>query len=249
MRIITNLIGDNPQWQRLFRAFEASVRENCPDAELHVIRSERGPIRKNLPAHCSLNTQKLHVWRAAVHAYDGELVLIDADTIVLRDLTEAFERFRFDVAYTERPGAFRINAGVVFVQANRYSRRFFDRWVMINDALFDNQPECLAAITEHAGLNQAALIHLLDSPTICDTLELPCEVWNSTQETWHTVCDQTYVVHIKNKLRALALGKLEPSLVNMTPPTEALNAGVPETQSILPAFEAWMKYDKEEVLC
>lgn len=255
LKIIVNIFGDKPGLQRLTRACERSIRANCPDAQLEIVVTEPGPIVPNLPLHCSTNTHKLHYWRDRVHSEEGLLLFLDADTIVLRDLSVVFRRYDFDVAYTVRPSSIRYNAGVVFVRPNPWSRRFFDQWSQINDDLLANQPACLSGITQYGGINQAALHRVLNVPNLCKTQVLRCEVWNCTQELWHLFdSDRTAVLHVKSRLRELALGRIPETPQTLDCRSQFADyvyeqglADVPKGATMRAALEAWRKYDNGEV--
>jgi len=242
MTVVTVLLGDAPHYRRLFSVFKRSLQANCPLATLEVMRAGLPPRPSNLPYHTATNTTKLHLWRDAVYRHEGKLVLLDCDAVILGDLAAAFQQGPFDIGYTVRPGMLRLNSGVVFVRCNQRSRTFMDDWVTINDALLAHQPACLASMARYGGVNQAAMAYLLDKRPDCKLQQFHCAVWNSVQETWHQVNDKTRIVHIKSRLRDIALGRIPATPDNMRPPKEAIMAGVDPNESIQPALDAWLKY-------
>jgi len=242
VKILTTLYGTDPRWERLLKALQISLRRNWPDAQLEIVRGDQPKLRKGLPYHCATNSVKLRRWRQAVYEHGGELILLDADTVVLKPLSSAF-RLKFDVAVTTRGEPLPYNAGVMFVRCNADSRAFFDRWVELNAGLLTHQPCCLAALCQYGGINQAALAYILREPPLCLIRELPCRTWNCCQDAWHTVNGETRVLHVKNNLRRVALGMAPENAENMGPSEEALAAGATPADTIHPALEVWRQYD------
>jgi len=209
---ITIVIEESGEtFHRLGNALRASIARNCPLATVETI-VEDGPIADNVPALAAHNTIKLRRWCDRMEAEtDGNLMIfMDADTLVLGDLSPAFD-LDFDVAYTVRPGRKRINAGVVFVRANDRSRLFFRDWLRINDEIMGDPRRLRRRMDHYGGVNQAALHSLLDAPHVARIGELPCTIWNSCDQTWSDFNEDCRVVHYKGTLRRLAMnGEQEP---------------------------------------
>lgn len=207
--IIATAVFGNDVYRQMADVLELSVRTNCPQAEFLRFDTEAHQHIKGIPDHCPANAHKKQIWADVVHENQGqEIVLIDCDTIVLRDLQHVFEEHEFDLAYTVRPHRVRVNAGVMFIRSNATSRRFFDKWMYMQQLLLseEQRPHLYARLRKYAGLDQAAFEHTLaalDFPV--KTLELPCTTYNSVDQTWHEFDENTAVLHLKGRLRRHAV--------------------------------------------
>lgn len=210
VKIVCNHFGD-PTFARLAAALRTSVAANCEAAVFDEVVSEQPQNHSKLTRHYTDNHAKLLVWRAAVRgeADDTELVLMDADTLVLGDLQEAFEGDYFDIGWTWRPGRLPMNGGVVFVRCNARSRAFFDAWVRRDEVLMQHRALADHGARKYGGANQAAFMWLLlhgGGADIARTEGLPCRKWNSVDQTWCQFDADTRVLHIKGKLREACIG-------------------------------------------
>jgi len=105
------------KFARLIPAFKRSVAANAPAAELEFIEPTRPEAPRHYNQQWTDNHLKLHLWR---------------DTLVLRDLWDAFTFHEFDVAITRRPehNPYKkghqprswLNGGVVFVRQTPLGR-------------------------------------------------------------------------------------------------------------------------------
>jgi hypothetical protein len=162
------------------------------------------------------NTQKLEYWADVVQAApDGDLVLlIDADTMVLRPLDAIWDR-PFDIAYTVRPSGagLPLNAGVVFVQVTARSRAFLDRWRAENRGMLEHPDRFATWRRRFGGLNQAALGALLSQDDHgAQLLPLPCVEWNCEDASWPLYDPAvTRIVHLKSGLRQALFSRVHVS--------------------------------------
>lgn len=215
IRVICNHFAD-PTFSRLAAALEASIERNAPGV---VYDEWISPTPKEVPGllrHYTDNHAKLLIWNEAVQsAEDSEhIVLMDADTIVLGPLDDAFEH-DFDVAWTWRPGRLPVNSGVVFIKVNDRSRAFMDAWVGRDHHLMTTRGLADHGKRKYGGANQASFMWLAlhgGGKDICklDGKSLPCRKWNSVDQTWCDFNDDTRILHIKGKLRDACVGG-EPS--------------------------------------
>lgn len=211
MKVICNHFGD-PVFSRLARALRLSVSLNAPDVEVFdEIITEVPDEQPGLLRHYTDNHEKLRVWRSAIHAEpDGtEVVLIDADTVVLGPLSEAFDT-KFDIGWTWRPGRLPVNSGVVFVTCNERSRAFMDAWVQRDQMLMEHRELANHGARKFGGANQASFMWLIThgkGQDIADCHDLMCKKWNCVDQTWHEFDDDTRILHIKGKLRDACLGR------------------------------------------
>lgn len=214
------------RWERMARVLLASARDHLPGWECRAVRLEAPelpPVRAKLTPAMSWihNTHKLHHWRDVVHALEDGigLLLIDADTMIRRTLDPVWAH-PFDVAVTikgNRPRMMPLNGGVVFVRIGDAARAFFDRWVEVNDRLYQDPVEHARYHDTWGGINQSALgamlgdeLRVVDAPGECMVSEgvrirrLDCREWNACYDPlWATAPDHARIVHYKSNLRRL----------------------------------------------
>ncbi|PCJ18260.1 MAG: hypothetical protein COA96_16705 [SAR86 cluster bacterium] len=205
MKIIVEYFGED------FRPFvdvlAYSIARHCPTADTFIY-DDVGPDYKfdGVQAGVTHNTYKLERWRDAVNEHDGELVILDADTIVLGDLAPAFDLFDGDLAYTVRPGRIPLNGGALYIRNSESVRSFFDAWVALNRSIATDWQRCQSLLEGFGGVNQASLWELLQDQKLIKADTLPCEIWNSVDQTWCRFSDDdTRVVHVKGRLRQRCL--------------------------------------------
>lgn len=221
-RLVSTWFGENAQYERMARVLEFSARRHCPGWSIEV-RREAPPPRTSplgVPSHAH-NTMKMDTWAEAVAASaDGDRVLlIDADTFLLRSLDDVWA-LDFDMAYTvKKQVRFPFNSGVVFLRIGPPARRFAEAWHRENARL-------LAAPREHqrwrerfGGINQAALGAMLTSGLVTDLglrlAQLPCAEWNCEDSSWGEFDPAvTRIVHVKSALRRAVFG-LGPASIRM----------------------------------
>lgn len=206
--------GAEDQWPRLARVLDYSARRQAPAWRVDVERIDPGPPG-NRTAAFEANTRKLDRWAAIVAAaHDGErLVLIDADTMVLRPIDPVWD-LEFDVAYTVRPAGTRLpfNAGVIILRVSPAVRTFVSRWAAENRRMLLDQARHAQYYRRYGGINQAALGALFDEGAAAGlrVARLECREWNCEDSTWSRYDGTTRIVHVKSGLRRTCFG-LAPS--------------------------------------
>ncbi len=236
----------NRRYERLASVLRKSAAINSPDTPLtiHEITEPDEDVihqaRENCEQTFIANARKTkHHVRIISEATDGELLcMIDADTMVMSDLSE-ISGVDFDLAYTVRSipqnplHPWKINTGVYFVRASAAIRAFAERW-------YATALEMLADKSLHhywcnekyyGGLNQAALGYQIEMQydKRLRLLELPCPTWNSVNGNWKQPCEAK-IVHIMASLRDWCLGG-------------TVRKNIHEQQLV----EQWMRYDKMQV--
>lgn len=205
-RLESCYFGQDDDWSRMAEVLAFSASRHCPNWRVRVERIEPEPLKHSHGSQMAVdNTQKLERWAEVVDAsHDGDrLLLIDADTLIVRPLDAVWD-LEFDVAITtRRMGPSPINGGVVFLRISPGVRAFFQSWRDINAQMFH---EYLGFHREwkkqYAGMNQAALGYLLKrEPPNLRLIELPCSEWNCEDSAWEDFGPTTRIVHIKAALR------------------------------------------------
>lgn len=249
MKIICNHFGDEA-FGRMGQALKLSVEANCPDAEFVEVITDRPNERPGLLRHYTDNHAKLLEWRDAVNeADDGEhLVLMDADTLVLGDLSPAFEE-PFDMGWTWRPGRLPVNSGVVYVRVNDRSRAFMDAWAARDAALMEHRALASHGRSKYGGANQASFMWLIThggGHDIARCHALMCKHWNSVDQTWCDFDENTRVLHIKGRLREACLGTGQSAFFKAL---KTLSVDGVESQITIDRLaEIWREYDAQGVM-
>jgi hypothetical protein len=206
-------------YPRLLSALRTSVEIHSPETPLVIVEAAADTRIQSIHTEASpkarasfvANTQKMRLWQEAVESLpDGEvLCLLDADTMVTRDLGDA-ARMPFDVTYTARPATskFPINSGVVLVRGGARARAFFQRWRDVNEAMLGDPAYHQEYREVWGGINQAALGAMIADPGDVDLLRTDCREWNCEDTTWKDFDPAlTRIVHVKGRLRQVCLGR------------------------------------------
>jgi len=197
----------HPDWERMVKACEQSVKDHASKcASFEVIRPPM-PTSEVHPLSIRANHVKLLHWRERVMRAKRPLLLLDADTLVLGDLSHVFT-LDFDVGITfhesssSHPNHF--NGGAVFVQPGEGAQALFDSWVAKDDELFDDPAKWKDAQNKHRGMNQSSLFLLMHSgqlPVESRILEMPCSSHNCVEQYWRNMDGGALILHIKPRLR------------------------------------------------
>jgi hypothetical protein len=199
-------------WEQYRRAFEKSAVTNLRDCDIDIICPDIPPARTDCKYSYTANNLKLKLWVKAVLASDVPVVLIDIDTVILKDLWDIFHK-DFDIAVTERPGKAWFNGGVVFVKPTEAAKRDLAVWLEFDSQLYnsriinpgDRKPSKLKEIqdsTEHDGQNQPSFVHLYNKGLFkSKVIKLPSSLYNNCDQVWAKFTKATRIVHVKGKLR------------------------------------------------
>ena len=212
-RIVTVIFGNsNPGFDRLIDVFLHSCACNAGRAEVHVIGTGR-PCPRNDSENPSYadNSEKLRIWEEELKKSDVPVAFLDADMLVLRPLMDAFGPCHVNL--TLRPGAMWLNAGAVFCLPTPKAQDIMRVWRETNDSIRDNKEWLDRAIEHHNGLNQTAMVHLLEEEYYQhfedgDIGYLSCDKYNCMDTTWRMFdLDRCSILHIKGRLREAVLGR------------------------------------------
>jgi hypothetical protein len=212
--LVASWFGANQQYERMARVLEHSARQHCPAWDIRVEHIAPARLESALrnEGHVE-NTHKMQHWANAVASADDgqQLLLMDADTMVLRPLDRLWD-LDFDFAYTDRPGGrLPFNSGVVALRVSAATRAFVAEWLQEQLAMLagcnrSGQHDPLYHRRYHSkfgGINQAALGRMLERR---DEFGLNLRIlqgheWNAEDGCWQTVDANTRIVHVKSALR------------------------------------------------
>jgi len=191
----------------LSKVFEYSVRKNCPNAELELLKVKPPETRRKARSKSfASNTLKLGLWLDVLKKTDDNVVFMDCDMIVLKDVSEAFN-YDFDIGYTVRTNSsIPFNGGVVFVKNTKKAIKFIETWKEINKQMYDNYTFHMPYRNKYAGMNQASFGYLLEKKNYDAKLKpFKCDIWNACDDNWRNISKDTKVIHVKGGLRRSVL--------------------------------------------
>ena len=189
-------------WEYLKRGFLSSAEKNT-SAEVVLIEKDEAFGQK--PKH--------EIW-AAEAKKGGNVVLMDTDTVILRDLEEVFSH-DFDIGITVRGGKSFFNGGVVFVKPTKEAYGILDLWA--KEIHGKNQAKYKWE-TGHSGTAQPVFAWLYKHKRFKGKIkEFPCSVYNCVQP-WGNYRNAS-VIHVKSKLRkSLFSGKGHGGILRLIKP-------------------------------
>lgn len=208
MKIHSVHFGEEVLYDRLAKVLGFSAEKNSPKNPITIhkvsIFSLIAEKEKNgVSYHEISNALKTQYHHDIVQkANDGEfLCLLDLDTLVLGDLSEAEEDF--DLGYTVRKQICRINSGVIFVRISSKTKDWYRRWLENVFILLDDSKLRRKLKATYSGINQSALSLLLKQPHDLTLKEFPGEIWNCTPIHYKHFGPDTKIVHLLNKAKVL----------------------------------------------
>jgi len=213
MRVITVQFdyGSKDSYKRLLDVFRYSVVKNMPTVDLEVITCDPPRNIKDRSSGLVSNTAKLAIWIDRFLACEDDVIFMDCDMVVLKDMTDAFE-LDFDIAYTVRNGGLGkrqripINGGVLFAKYNERTINFLNEWLTINNRMFMNPAFHRDWRKKYAGMNQSAFGYMLERTNYCKAVSLPCSIYNVCNTEWADITENSRCLHIKSHLRRACLG-------------------------------------------
>ncbi|MGE3472087.1 MAG: hypothetical protein AB7O28_17160 [Vicinamibacterales bacterium] len=210
-RLISCYFGADGHFARLARVLAHTAATQCPTWDRRIEAIAPRPMKSALGVTSHVvNTQKMEHWHDAVAAApdDARMLLIDADTMILRPLDDIWDR-AFDFAYTTKETRFPFNSGVVFLRVTPAVREFMRIWRDENVRMLGDARHHTVWRRKYGGINQASLGHALETgrTTALRILSLPCLEWNCEDSHWAKFDpEQTRIVHCKSGLRQAILG-------------------------------------------
>lgn len=204
-------------YERFLKVWEYSAKKNSGAVAVDVVEIPPPKPAGGDPYLHNANHAKLKVWRDYVVNTDDDVVLMDSDTLVLRDLTHVFDKNKFDVAVTTRDRNTRltINGGVVFVRNTAAARQIIDLWYQADTELHKDRKLHERFRAKYGGMNQASYGYMLTRKHPGFIAELPCSIYNQV-EWWGSRKGKPCVVHYKSQLRHAVLSKRGTAAIRYT---------------------------------
>jgi hypothetical protein len=208
---LVSVVFDFPgktEYAELVEALKNSAAKNMPNADVEIVyldppKQHTDPQRTSWEA----NALKARAWEKIASEASDDLVLVDADLIIRRDLSVLFAH-DFDIAFTHRYESDArsrepINTGVVAVRPTEKSKAFFTALRESVDYLMENPEEHAYYWENYRGIQQAALGRVIET---ADELEakiklFPCQIFNASDHEFSYISSETRVVHLKANVR------------------------------------------------
>jgi hypothetical protein len=204
------------QYARCLCALRASVKRNAPSSELVVLELRHPAAVKGAYQGWVNNHIKLLAYSQV--KIDQPTAFIDVDTLVLRDLSQLFDRYSFDVAAARRPAPKEhlFNGGVVLFKPTARAREFMKKWIEIDERMLRDQAFHMPWHKKYNGQNQASFGYLYETQRKAKIAELPTAMLNACEQDWPTISTvKPYVLHVRKRLMKAAMGI--GSLANVSP--------------------------------
>lgn len=187
------IVSFGDAYKRYKDALIMSIESNMQNAKIKDIQ-----LDYIAPDMQKANHVKLKAWYDAI---EGNTILIDADTIVLGDVSEVFD-MKADLIYTKRFNNPKIpfNSGVVFVKES--AKFLIKKWMDIDEQM-NIDSEFHATWKKKAyGFNQASFACLLNNSPTKSIKYVPSYIYNSCDPIdWKENHAQAKIVHVKGLLR------------------------------------------------
>ena len=204
------------RYEKLARVLAHSAKMYCPNASFELIKLPK-PTVKTYKRSFESNTIKINEWLRVLKNTKENCIFMDADMVILRNISDIFDDKTFDVAYTIRDGKYRtnlpMNGGFVAIRNNKAGKEFLELWVKANSKMYKDIVENHGRKlhnkwrSKYGGMNQAAFGYLISKKNYTARLKsLLCSEWNSCIEHWQNINSFTRVIHIKSSLRNAILG-------------------------------------------
>jgi hypothetical protein len=212
MRIVTVVYGSYST--KMIDALKRSIDQNTKGLNLEVIEveAERGANNDRFPP-------KVVGWNQIVATSSEDLLLIDADTLVLRDPRPVF-RGEFDLAhapYKRSDGKKFYNTGVLFVRPNSRTIGFFNEWMNETYRVCAlPKPEFKKLKDRWKGSDQISFAHTINNWRGEITIKGINRKWNMCNG-FQEFSEGTGILHLKGFLHKHALlGKMTNPAIDET---------------------------------
>lgn len=230
--ILTSCFKGLGDYLTLYKAFERSVKENMPDANI-ICLDDQPKFPKGRTKRYQAMTARLRQWATVLPTIKGDILLADCDIVFNGDMMKVFDDYDFDIAYTKRKHRNKpINGGIIWMRDTPRARRFMQMWHEVNVKMFKDIEFHNKWKKKFRGMNQPAFGYLLKNPKKhkCKMVGLPCLKYNACDPEWAKIKDDVVAIHLKTQLRKAAL---------------KTHKAPAKWQK---AFNIWLKYSKDRVI-
>lgn len=240
MKLLSNVFaysGDET-YIKLAKVMEYSVQKNSPNTPLEMTHIKAPQLMSAKKAFDS-NHHKFSEWVKAMDRTNDDVILIDSDMLILRDLSDAFND-DFDIGITALPGFEKFlkeapvvrpgktdgqqdrlpyNGGVVFVRNNDAARGFIHKWGEIDHRMYKEDKALHTRYRlKYAGMNQASLGWMMENYKGVKIKFFDCREWNWCRDKWPWPSHGEpgpRILHIKSRTRKNVMMPSSLSLVEI----------------------------------
>ena len=195
----------NERFRTMAKVLGNSIEHNSNHGlTVHELPKGKETMRHKLV----VNTRKLHKWVEIVENAKDDIVLMDCDTVLLKEVSHVFD-MDFDIAYTKRTqgSRFPLNGGVVFVRPNKKTKDFFRRWLDVNNRMMEDSHFHKPYYKKYAGINQASFGYLLENGCDLKIIDVPCSKYNACDAVDWENLEYTHILHVKSDLQNQCFAK------------------------------------------
>lgn len=224
MTIVAPYFNRIPQYEILLHVFNNSAKEKMPDSKIEIINFKPPCDKYGKGKELDHNWDTYYAFMAkisrAIEIQDNVL-MTDSDLIFLKSVDDIWKR-DFDIAITIRDHRCKYNTGLCAIKPTIEAKYFLKRWKENTREVAEKQN--WNKIYEWWGIDQYALHLTIQEKIKIKLMELPCHIWNSTQNDWKNITNDTRVVHIKSGLRRIVFGteKISPKHYYLRPILERI---------------------------
>jgi hypothetical protein len=221
--IVTAFFDRKKRYNKFLKVFKRSAYKEMSSVKVVTLNME-------LPPNIDHKRDTAYAFIAAAKyalKSNKPLAIADVDLMFTGDIMSVW-KYDFDIAVTVRSNP-KYNTGLWFIRPTKTAKLFLKEWIYSTKRLMKLFDKKYKFIWSHGGLDQASLFLAAKKNKTAIIKELPCQVWNACQGDWQFVDDNTKVVHVKSKLRLVAVN----------------NKDIPEGMEYLkPLAKKWRRYLK-----
>lgn len=202
---------DNDNYKRLADVWEYSAKKYNPDADVKLITVDFKKVGNDIKDSWVYNDHKLSIWRDEIIASDDDIVVMDADMIVLGDISAPFKK-DFDICYTARTRSrYPLNGGVIFAHPTEGAKKFVKEWYALDKEMLSGHGFHQRYRVKYGGMNQASFGAMIEAhKQKCKLETVTCSEYNLCDEEWKYFDDNVKILHVKGALRCAVLGNVIP---------------------------------------
>lgn len=167
-------------------------------------------------------SSKTVIWKLIAHHVFTQrykyLCLIDTDVLVIKDVSNYFNNYIFDILFTYKNERWSLNTGVLLIKVSQKSVNFFEEWENLTFSIINDKTLLKQSTSKrfpYGGADQMALYKMLGyvkgkkeykikiKKFIIDFNGIPCKELNETNST--KITNKTYIIHYKGGWQPILL--------------------------------------------